>query len=378
MPLASTLCAERCAADSSWWLAAPALLRDIQQQSPAPQASARYRLGDSVFEIAVDDPVLLEKFRQMYGDCAVSAPIAPDMPRVRCTVRRGGDPQLILLTFETGAPPDPAGAAFNLLRPTRAVPPFSVHDSRIAGWRLAGGAVEPVLAACGPYVLIAPWQVPADFLVEYLVGITLAAQPELLAVHGASLQMRDAGMVIVGGSHAGKTTTALHLAARGHTLFGDELALIRLASREIVPFRRTLNLRPGPRAPELAAVLERAGDREKLAVDDEWVGPHWIGDLFPGSSPCPASLQAVFFLDGFANRASLAPFRLTLHDTDVVNWLAQPAIAYCSWGLAPERRALRLLALRQLLARVPCWRLKVGPPAETAQLIERTMEEQCY
>jgi hypothetical protein len=59
----------------------------------------------------------------------------------------------------------------------------------------------------------------------------------------------------------------------------------------------------------------------------------------------------------------------------VATWLATPEIAYASWGLTPERRALRLFTLRQVLARIPCWLLKLGPPVETAELIERTMEE---
>ena len=121
-------------------------------------------------------------------------------------------------------------------------------------------------------------------------------------------------------------------------------------------------------------MLERLAKRELLSVDDQWVEPHWISELFPGPCPRPVSLRAVFFLGGFADRASLAPFQLTLDDKDVIDWLAQPAIAYCSWGLAAERRA-RLLALRQVLARVPCWMLKLGTPVETTNLIELTMEE---
>jgi hypothetical protein len=44
-----------------------------------------------------------------------------------------------------------------------------------------------------------------------------------------------------------------------------------------------------------------------------------------------------------------------------------------SWGLAPERRVLRLLALKAMLARIECWELTLGAPDETAELIETTM-----
>ena len=115
--------------------------------------------------------------------------------------------------------------------------------------------------------------------------------------------------------------------------------------------------------------------RVPLRVDEQWVEPYWISELFPGARPRAVSLRAVFFLGGFADRASLAPFQLTLNDAEVITWLAQPAISYCSWGLAPERRALRLLALRQALSRVPCWMVKVGTPRDTTNLIELTMEK---
>ncbi|MEO8441612.1 MAG: hypothetical protein ABI547_03945 [Betaproteobacteria bacterium] len=380
MPLSSALTSDTCAFErpACWWLSAPRLQQEIQSHGSTIKASACYQLGGAVLEFAVDDPALLEAFQQLYADCAISQVAAAHMPRVRCTLRRGGDPLLLLLTFEAGAPADPAGAAFHLLRATQAVPPYSIHDSPITDWRLAGGKLEPVLAARGPHVLIAPWQVSRDFLIEYLAGITLAMQPDVLAVHGASLLMGAAGVMLVGGSHAGKTTTALHLAARGHILFGDELALLRLAASEILPFRRTVNLRPGPRSPELTVVTGRLDKRQPLKVDDHWVDPYWISEVFPGVCPRSAPLRAVFFLGGFAERAAVEAFRLTLDDKDVIDWLAQPAIAYGSWGSAPERRTLRLLALVQVLSRVPCWMLKVGAPLETANLIEQTMRScQC-
>ena len=169
---------------------------------------------------------------------------------------------------------------------TYGVPPYTVYDSPLPGWRLAGGAIQPLLAACGRHILINPQQVPPDFLVEYLVGITLATQPELLPVHGASLRIGDAGVLLFGGTRAGKTTTSLHLAVRGHALLGDEVALIRLATNEILPLRRTVNLRPGPYAQELVAALgplAAIAESEELHLSDRWTGPQRISALLPGS-----------------------------------------------------------------------------------------------
>jgi hypothetical protein len=193
-------------------------------------------------------------------------------------------------------------------------------------------------------------------------------------VHAASLELNNAGLLLAGLSNSGKSTTALHLAARGLTLLGDEVALIRLATNEIVPFRRAANLRPGPRAPELSAAVERLAAEREPRVDEEGVTALLIGDLFPGSKARAAPLRAAFFLAGFADRPSLTPFRPTLGELDAYSVLAGNEIATL-WGLPRERRAMRLMAVRRLLGRLPCWRLTVGPPGATAELIERTMED---
>jgi hypothetical protein len=376
MPLAGVLGRrpEPCPVEGRWWLDPPAAHRAIERQGSPLQAPACFRLGDAVLELTADDPGLLDTFRRLYGDCAVSPPAAALQPLVRCAVRHDRHSPLVLLTFEGGAPADLAAAALNLLHPPLGAPPYGVWDASPPGWHLAGGADAPVLAACGSRVLVDSGRVLPDFLIEYLVSTTLAAQPELLVLHGASLRLGEAGLLLTGPSHAGKTTTALHLAARGHMLFGDEVAVVRLASRELLPLRRTVNLRSGPRTPELAAAVGRLAARDEPPVVAHWSRPCRIGELFADGPVHPVGLRAVFFLRGFADRASLTPFRLTLHDVETFETLSND-IAYASWGLTPERRTLRVLTVRQLLARLPCWLLKIGPPSETAELIEHTMEE---
>jgi hypothetical protein len=350
------------------------LLREIEQRAFVSRATASYQFGDAVLEMDADDASLVAPFPDLYGDCAVTGSRPPGLAAVRCIMRRSFDPPVVALKFEAGAPADPAAVAHNLLRPTKAVPPFRVWDSPHPGWRLTGGATGPVLATCGDDVLLYPKMIPPQFLVEYLVGITLGAQPGMLSVHGASLLIGDAGVVLVGASHSSKTTTSLHLAARGHTMLGDEVALIRLATNEVVPFRRAVNVRPGPRGHELAVALG-LDDGSGSSPDADWIGRHRISELFPSRPARSAPLRAVFFLGGFADRASIEPFQLTLDRADIFGWITTPEIAYCSWGMSPARRAFRLIVLKQALSRVPCWLVKVGPPRDTVQLIERTMED---
>jgi hypothetical protein len=358
-------------ADEPWWSAAR--LQAVEQRDYVSRATAAYQFGDAVLHVDADDPALVAAFPRRYGDCAVDPSASLSAATVRCTMRRSIDPQLVVLSFQAGAPEDAAAAAYNLLRPTCAEPPFRVWDAPIVGWRLTGGANGPVLAASGSRVLMHPKLVPYEFLVEFMVGITLGSQSEMLPIHGASLRMGEAGVILVGASHSGKTTTSLHLAARGHTLLGDEIALIRLPTAEVVPFRRAVNIRPGRYGEDLATELGLSPADVRVASDAE-ITPRRISDLFPRQSAGPVPFKAAFFLAGFAERPSVERFELTFDHSEVFDWITTPEIAYCSWGVAPSRRAVRLLVLRQTLARIPCWLVKVGLPRDTVALIERTME----
>jgi hypothetical protein len=361
---------------NAWWLVTPALLGEVEQRARASRTAMAFQLGDAVLELETNEPLLVEAFGHLYADCATtSGAVGPDVPVVRCTVWRSTAPELVVLRFLEGGPPDPAGAAYHLLRPTQAVSPYRVWDAPVPGWRLAGGATGPVLAAHDAEVLLHPKLIPPAFLVEYLVSVVLGAQTWILPVHGATVQIGEAAAMLVGASRAGKTTMALHLASRGHPLLGDEIALIRLATREVVPFRRSVNVRPGPHADELAGALGLSGGRN----GSPWEAPeraiHRITALFPGRPARPTRLRAAFFLAGFADQPAREAFQLTLDREDVIGWITTPEIAYCSWGLAPARRAFRLMVLRQALSQTPSWLLKVGRPGDTAALIERTMEE---
>lgn len=376
MPRAGVLECDRRPAHEPWWLRAPELQEAIERQGGPPGRVGFYRLGDAVLQVTSGDRALLECFARLYGDCEVAGSVPPDDPLVRCDVRRSDDPPLFRLTFQAGAPPDPASAALGLLREAPIAGPYAVSDSPRGGWRLAGGATQPVLAARGACVLVDPQRMPPEFLVEYLVSVTLAAQPKLLAVHAASLGVGDAGLLLAGPSRGGKTTTALHLAARGHALLGDETAIIRLATNEILPLRRAVNLRPGPRGPELSAALDQLRDSAESTGDGGRARRRLrISELFPGSPVRSTRLRAAVFLRGLADAPALAPCRFTLDEVEIFDCMAGNDTAYTSWGLSPERRALRLLALRQVLSRIPCWLLTVGSPVATAVLIERTMEE---
>ena len=122
------------------------------------------------------------------------------------------------------------------------------------------------------------------------------------------------------------------------------------------------------------SALREVRPSERHAVEGK-IGPLRINELFSARGDEPAGLKAAFFLSGFSNRPTIEPFDLTLDDERAFDYMSANDIASISWGLKPQQRALRLLALKQLLGRVNCWKLCVGAPDETAKLIESTMEE---
>lgn len=347
-----------------WWHMAPTLMGALQQQYPDVKSSASYRVGDADLRVDTDCAPLLDAFEVRYRDCAVAPEVSN--PAVHCVVRRGSTPPMLWVHFLKGCPVDPV-AAFLPRREMR------VWDSQGSGWRLAGDAAEPMLAAYGPDVLMHCGRVWREFPVEYLVNVTLSSQPDLLAVHAASVVTSFGALLLAGPSHAGKSTTALHLAARGNVLLGDEVALLQPASNKVLPFHRTANLRQGPRGKELLAAIGRVPGDYEVTDEGELVRKLRIRDLFPHLQAKPEKVSAVFFLDGFSDQPALVPFEPTLDDMAGYGILAGNEIATL-WSVAPARRALRLISLKHMLQSIPCWRLRVGPPNETCEVIERTME----
>ena len=343
-----------------WWLSAAEIAAEIEQQQPQPRRSVFYQFGDSVLHLNSDDSRLLQTFDVLYGDCEVHEP-APERIGVRCIARRAPELPLLLLTF-----PEDAKDRASAFMPKRAM---RVWSSSVSGWQLTGENDEPIFASNSRHVLIHIHRAWRRFAAEYLVNAMLAGQPDLLGLHAGSLRVHGSGFLVTGRSGSGKTTTSLHLAARGAELLGEEIALVRVSTRELVPFRRSASLREGPRAPELSAALEQSKQRPQAIENDADGVLLRINHTFSSPRSGPAELKAVFFLRRFADRASVEPFRPSLQDLETFGVLAGHEMA------RSRGSAVRLLVVKQMLDRLPCWLVEVGPPAETANLIERTMED---
>lgn len=184
--------------------------------------------------------------------------------------------------------------------------------------------------------------------------------PTLVSIHGAGIRDGERTAAIVGNSTAGKTTTLLACARAGFQVYSDE----RVLSRNAVayPFLRTCTVRSdGARrllddrgTDELGKWLSRRGaSREELSIPDVF-GPAAIAP--------PAPLHAVFVIGGYAVHARVEPMETANALPAITRWLDTRGDHVDRIG-----RGLRLVR------GVACFRLVLGTPAATAQVMRETL-----
>jgi hypothetical protein len=121
----------------------------------------------------------------------------------------------------------------------------------------------------------------------------------ITAVHAGAVVEHGRAAIVAGPSGRGKTTLVLGLAARGLGLLSDELALVGPEGRRILPFRRSVHVRPG--TAELVPALRHLRDRPRRALGGgvAWaVRPDELARILPGGLAEPAPLAHVLLLDG--------------------------------------------------------------------------------
>lgn len=356
--------------DGPWWERAA----ELSTGSSKPVLAPRYfRFGDAVLEVAADSAHPLQELEARYGGCSVDATFGTASGRVCCSIRSFDEGRLAAVSLAGPGSIDAFGVASALLEHPVGAPLFVARGTSTDGWQLiatAQGGV-PVVATRGNEALVDCTRAPRGFLVDLMVNPVLAIQRELLFVHAASVAIHGAGILVIGRTGSGKTTTALAIAARGHAYFGDDMAAIHTASAQLLAFRTTANLRPGPHASALSPHLESGC----------WDAPHSDGvrrlrlrveTVFPDAvATKPVVLRRAIFLRGFADAPALEPF---VPAPGTLGPLALNNALWLAWGTTPQRRLLQFMVFVQMLARVPCAWLDLGPPEATADLIENTME----
>jgi hypothetical protein len=197
------------------------------------------------------------------------------------------------------------------------------------------------------------------------VGTVLRLQRQVIFMHasGVAIGPQRRGVMFVGQKGAGKTTTSLGLAARGHAFFGDELVGIRTSTWEMVPVRRTIAKREGPCDSALEPALEPVPIERRRYADGQWRRMIAPTDAF-GGAPSATRLEGVVFLDGFGDTPALTPVPATMAAASRLT-----PVATTLWGQSPTAR---IFALMRLIGAVPCYSLRLGQPDETSWLIEST------
>ena len=339
--------------------------------------SRSFRLGDLCLQVASDGNGFLEEFETHYRDCIIAQP-HQGLIEVRCGASRLAGSSLLCLSFDGVDLPDPMTVAGTRFRMLRHLARYVEVPGPVPGWRMlvdGEGRGRPLLAGDGRRIVVDLDEAPAEFATDCVVSLAQGVQKDVFFLHSASFGVAGAGALLLGHGQAGKSTTALALAARGNTFLGDDLAAIRMATREVLPFPKAMRLRPGPYLASLEARLR--GTRHTTAVGDDGLECTFVsmGDLFPESAGHVMPLRFAFLLDGFAAHPRLTPYRPEI--VDMKRLRAAVTLSTPYWGLSPGRDLVRFLAVVNVLSRLDCHLVELGSPEDSAAAIEGLMEARC-
>lgn len=362
------------AAERDWCDALPDLLREAAKQLPRSPRTALFRFGDAVLEVVSDYEPLFHELEAVYGDCG-GLEHAGGACRIRCTVTLLRSSPLLSLSFDGAPVRDPVEIALVPYR-FRRHQPYVETPSPISGWRLvvnANAGNRLLIASDARTALINLDQAPPEFVLDCIVGVMQSAQSGVLFLHAASVGIAGSGALLIAPSCGGKSTTALSLASRGHDFLGDDVAAIRLATREILPFPKSAGLREGP----LARILDaRVRASRHVRISGRHGIPRTIvrvSDLFPWSKNGPLPLRFAFVLDRLTDAATITPLQPSFRELKRLRKMVVME-TMSSWGMSPGRDLMQLLIVINVLSDLRCYLVELGSIEETASLIENAMQ----
>ncbi len=345
-------------------VSSPSARDTVAVRSPAVSLTRWYRLGEGTLGVASADAPLASRFEEIYGGCAVSEPgegpvvvcrVAPDAGgTVRATFE---DPEALDVERFVGTLfPDrgyaPVGGSGDASGDTNGIRlPDSDASARIDG----NDVVAPADA---------PWQ---PLVANLAVNRLLRLQRDVLFLHAASVSIGGEGVLACGPKRSGKTTLALSLAARGHPLLGDELAGVHLRSRELIPIRRSVATREGPRSAGADALLAAHGGVAERFPDGELRQRYPAHSLSPDASATRTPLTTLLIL-----RSMVPATRIEAASVGPALLGKLTPLAASLWDRPPALVAVRLVGL---LASVRVFEVDSGPPDEVADRIEALMED---
>jgi hypothetical protein len=205
-----------------------------------------------------------------------------------------------------------------------------------------------------------------DRLVHALLGHLLAQG--IYVVHAGAVVFQGGALALAGRSGQGKTTLTLGLLRRGLGLLSDEFAVVEPTERRLMPYHRSLHVRPGTPEliPELRFLHERP--RHQLGGGSEWaVTPRDLEQAMPGCLALAAPLRYVLLLEG-TPRADQSPAIMPIPAA-----LAALELLRGAWAASVDFDSA-LAQVGRLLDGVACARLRVGPLEPTLDAILAWLE----
>jgi len=355
-----------------WWRNAH-LLAECQRLDQDSDHIDWYRIGKGELCVQSDDTAFRKRLSELFESCRVQSPTG-DAPSITCKTQHVDRFDLVTVSYDDPEPLD--------------VVPFALEtfsnrgcyelDECADGWRTIGfaGVKGPtdLFAISGNHVVA-----HADSNWRWLVGSLavnrlLRLQRKVVFFHAAAVADGSSGILLVGPKNSGKTTLSLALATRGTgnpescwRFLGDELVGVDTTSKQLVPVRRAVSLRQGPRTPAIERALTNSPRRTERFPDGTprvWVNAwDWFPEPVAGDAP---KLTTIIFLEGFDEAPSLHE---VASDTTLLSRLT-PVLG-ARWQSAPGRRVVELLGI---IAEAQCFLLTAGEPTKTAELIESRLE----
>jgi hypothetical protein len=315
-----------------------------------------FQVLDVEFVLRSDDQSLLDEFRRVFDTGDLNS-----APRKRLIATVASDRDSGTVTITGDELESPADFLLGFSSPTV---PIREVPSHKPGWRMltVGDETEPFFRVgtdmC-EFRKNARWQ---RILSHYLFLRALRLRSDLLLFHAGSVGLRELGMLIVGPKGSGKTTLSLSLASRGWTFLGDELAAYDPATRMLLPFRRPVGIKPGPRAHKVDSALRE----RRFEGDEDGIVHVPLEQLLPVEGSSGLALQVVIFLRGFGPAPELSDIAAGREELSIL----QP-IATSLTSVPPTKRVFEMV---KLLSSVRTCQLVSADPDQTADLIERTFQ----
>ncbi|MEO8033324.1 MAG: hypothetical protein ABI837_02755 [Acidobacteriota bacterium] len=179
-----------------------------------------------------------------------------------------------------------------------------------------------------------------------------------LFFHSSSAGINGHGLMFIGDKGAGKSTTSLALASRGHHFLGDELAAYVPETGMLMPFRRPVGIKPGPRVEAVERGLRGA---ERVVAGPGFVRVD-IENLMAVRAPVPQPLHAVIFLRPFEAEPRLVPITAGREEMARLQPIAS--------GFLSASYRQRVFELVRMLAGARVFEFHPGRPDDTAAFLE--------